>query len=496
MRQLSAGVLKFTDEVVADFLQARERPEAASGAVNLVNAVTERMEDGDIAGFVADSVIANHGASERLALAFNTLVPGMERQRQLLALAEDRVQGSPLAREEGFDHLWERVERMLTSYSDAPYVSGEYSRELSSVRARAVEVEAAGDDPPDRISSWLSTVNDGALRTLDFQLLSDLLGLETDLARWRDVAEIVSQHAEDLIRVGHFDQAWQLIETLSNEAANEPARGEAAQRALEAFGRGAMMKHVPKHLRAADDQLYERFMRVCHAIGPVVIPPLAEVLAVEQDARSRRRLRDILVGFGAPGREAVQSLMNATNWEVRRTAAYLLREFGGTEGLRELQPLLTDTEPLVQREAVQALVLYEPEAACRTLLQALKTVTGRPRQSLIGELASLRDDRAAPLLVHIVRTVNRKAFPALSLVAVESLGTVGGHDAVEALSDALHRGELFAPVRTRRTRLAAAHALRRIGSPEAVEALRHASARGSWGVRSAARTELAQVKPS
>ncbi|HWK10127.1 MAG TPA: HEAT repeat domain-containing protein [Vicinamibacterales bacterium] len=496
MRQLSAGVLKFTDEVVADFLQARERPEAASGSVNLVNAVTERMEDRDIAGFVADSVIANHGASERLALAFHTLVPDMERQRQLLALAEDRVEASPLGREESFENLWDRVERMLTSYSDAPYVSAEYSRELSSTRTRAVDVEAAGDDPPERIAAWMATVNDSAIRTLDVQLLSDLLTLESDPARWRDVAEIVVQHAEDLVRVGHFDQAWLLVDTVSTEGARAAERAEPARRALDTFGRGAMMKHVPKHLRTADDDVYERFKRVCHAIGPVVIGPLAEVLAAEQDARSRRRLRDILVGFGAAGRESVQSLMTAANWEVRRTAAYLLREFGGSEGLHELRPLLTDAEPLVQREAVQALVLHDPEAAYQTLLEAMGTVSGRPRETLIGEVGALRDDRAAPLFVHIVRTLNRRAFPALYLAAIQGLGGVGGPEAIDALAEALHRGEMFAPVRTRRERSAAAQALRRIGTPEAVDALRHASTRGSWGVRTVAKTELANVRPS
>jgi HEAT repeat protein len=51
-------------------------------------------------------------------------------------------------------------------------------------------------------------------------------------------------------------------------------------------------------------------------------------------------------------------------------------------------------------------------------------------------------------------------------------------------------------MRTRRARTAAAHALRRIGSPPAVEALRQASARGSWGVRAAAKAELAHVRTS
>ena len=117
-----------------------------------------------------------------------------------------------------------------------------------------------------------------------------------------------------------------------------------------------MMRHVsvaPSRIRR---RAYERFKALCHAIGPPVIPALAELLSSEKDARARRRLRDILVGFGAKGRESVQQLMSAPNWEVRRTAAFLLREFGGAEGLKDLIPLLTDSEPLVQREAVQGLV--------------------------------------------------------------------------------------------------------------------------------------------
>ena len=132
-----------------------------------------------------------------------------------------------------------------------------------------------------------------------------------------------------------------------------------------------MMKHVAAHLRSADDEAFERFKKLCHAIGPPIIAPLAEVLTTEQDARSRRRLRDILLGFGAQGRESVQRLMNASNWEVRRTAALLLREFGGSEGLKELVPLLADSEPLVQREAVQGLLMNGTEDASRILLDAV-----------------------------------------------------------------------------------------------------------------------------
>jgi HEAT repeat protein len=303
----------------------------------------------------------------------------------------------------------------------------------------------------------------------------------------------VITHAEDLVRVGYIEQALQLAELVSTEGERIESRRAPARAVLERLGRGAMMRHAAKQLRTADETSYGRLKRLAHGIGPAVIAPLAEALSAEQDARSRRRLRDILVEFGAAGRESVQQLMNAANWEVRRTAAFLLREFGGAEGLKELQPLLTDTEPLVQREAIQALVLNGTDAASQILLEALTSTAGRPRETLITELAAMRDERAAPLFCYLVRHVDRKAFPGVYLGAIEALGSFGGPDAVEALKVALQRGDWMAPLRTRRTRASAAHALRRIGTPPAVAALQEASARGSRGVRSAAKAELKRL---
>jgi HEAT repeat protein len=252
------------------------------------------------------------------------------------------------------------------------------------------------------------------------------------------------------------------------------------------------MKHVPPHLRACDDSSYERFKRLCHTIGPAVIAPLAEVLSAEQDARSRRRLRDVLVGFGAQGRESVQQLMNAPNWEVRRTAAYLLREFGGSEGLKDLAPLLGDSEPLVQREAVQALILNGSEQASAILLQAITGASGRSRDVLINELASTRDGRAAPMLCYFLRHMDRRAHPALYLSSVDALGSFGGPDAVDALKFALYQGDWWTPFSTRRVRQAAARALRRIGTADAMDVLNQAVAGAPRGVRAAARAVLAR----
>ncbi|HMC76400.1 MAG TPA: HEAT repeat domain-containing protein, partial [Vicinamibacterales bacterium] len=405
----------------------------------------------------------------------------------------DEVASSELGQEAAFQDLWQKVEAMLTSYSDEKFVSDTYARELSGARARAVELDATSDDPPERVAEWIATVADASLRNLDSLLLSDLLRIEEDGARWRDIAETVIAHAEDLVRVGYIDQALQLAESVTTEGERVEARRAPAREVLERLGRGAMMRHAAKQLRTADEASYGRLKRLAHGIGPAVIAPLAEALSAEQDARSRRRLRDILVEFGAAGRESVQQLMNAANWEVRRTAAFLLREFGGVEGLKELQPLLTDPEPLVQREAIQALVLNGTDAASQILLEALTSTAGRPRQTLITELTAMRDERAAPLFCYLVRHVDRKAFPGVYVGAIDALGSFGGTDAVEALKIALQRGNWMAPMRTRRTRASAAQALRRIGTADAVAALHEAATKGTRGVRSAAKAELKRL---
>ena len=491
--QIGRAAAALSADTMAALLAHADTPDAMAGTTNVVRAMTSRMTDASIAQFVSGSVIAERGATDRLATAFQALVPERDRQRQLLALAQSDVAASELARETSIPELWERVEGMLTSYSDEKYVPADYGRELSNARVRAVDVERVSDDPPERIAAWLATVNDAALHALDDQLLLDLLVSEGDTLRWRDVAQTVIAHADDLVRVGQIDRAWQLAEGILDQGERVEDRRPHAHAALEQFGCGSMMKSVAGHLRTTDDETFRRFQRLVLAMGTAVIAPLAEVLSAEQDARSRRRLRDVLLAFGAQGREAVQKLMSAPNWEVRRTAAYLLREFGGSEGLKELIPLLSDSEPLVQREAVQGLVINGTEEAAAILLRAITTASGRVRETLVAELMSIRDARVVPVFAYFLRHREAAGSDKIYTGAVEVLGTHGGPDAVDALQFALHQGTWWAPLRTRRQRAAAAAALSTIGTPQAVDALRAASTRGPRSVRTIARGELARL---
>ena len=204
---------------------------------DIAGGVLQRMDDDAVAQFVARSIVKERGASGRLAHAFQALVPDVDRQRHLMGLAHEQVAQSEVGQEASFDELWQRVETMVTSYSDENFVSAGYAHELLAAQTKPVDVEQASDDPPERISAWLTSVSDANLRGFDHQLLRDLLMIEQDPARWRDVAETAAAHAESLVRVGYFEPSLAAGRSGDRRVRACPWPLRTCRRCLERFGR-------------------------------------------------------------------------------------------------------------------------------------------------------------------------------------------------------------------------------------------------------------------
>ena len=389
-----------------------------------------------------------------------------------------------------------QLEEVLTTYGGQEYVSDAYARELSTMKTHAVDVERVTDDPPERITAWLATINDACLRDLDVQLLTDLLAIEADPRRWHELALAATHRASDLARVGQFEYAHQFIAPLAAAAADvdRPQIQPTARDALDQMALGPFVQLVAGALRTIDFAGFGLLTRLCHTIGPTVVPALVDALAVEQDPRTRRRLREVVIGFGALGRSSIEKLMSASRWEVRRTAATMLREFGSGESLRALEPLLNDADPSVQREALRTLLLVSDDRAPDMLMRALERGDRRTRDNVAAELGSLRDEGAGRLCAALLQHLSPRQFGSVYLAAINALGVTGSPEGVDALRAALYRGDWWAPLRTRTLRGAAAKALRQIGNAEALQVLRDAAAQGPRGVRAAASAELAQVK--
>jgi hypothetical protein len=463
------------------------KPEDAAIATGVV----DRIDDGTIASIVARSVSSERGASDRLAQVFEALAPDATAKGPLLDMARAEAEQTEFGSDPRFPEVWQSAVTIL-NYSDKGFVSEEYARELSTARSQAVEVERLSDDPPERIAAWLASVSEAAVRDLDLLLTLDLMRVETDPDNWKGVADVAVREIERRALTGDVAGARPLTAALAEHAAG-PDGGirTTAATALDTLARGPLVRQVIGHIRKANDAELVVLRQLCQTIGPRLVLPFAEALSTEDHTHTIRRIRELLISFGAEGRRAVEPLKNSTKPAVRRTAVDLLRIFGGNDALKELTPLINDADPQVQRDAVRAIVQIGTPEAFAVIDRGCET-NDATRELIVREVIGLRDTRAVPSLAAVLKTTSpRGVMAALHEAIIDALAALGTHaDSTAALRAALDRGDWWAPRRTAALRKAAATALKRIGSPETLGALEDALRSTTRGVRAAARLAL------
>src|SRR5262245_25997143 len=496
LRNMAGAIGRLSPEMLVSLLA--HAGDATSDDANVINDVVAKMSEQTIASFVARNAGADDTSLDRVAQAFHTLVRDDDQQQRLLSLARKEAAAGPLGATQGFEEVWNNVaHKLMTSYSDKPFVSDAYARELSKSRTQAVTVDQVSDDPPDRVTAWLKTVATTELRKLDLTLMTDLLVIEKGDQLWGSLMPAVVSLLEDLFLVGDFDAANDLgtlvTGALTGDVSKE--RRQHAMVATDLLVSGPMMRHVTTHIAKIDDKQFERFKAMCTAMGEVMLGSLIETIASNINDRARERLTAILIAFGPAGRRHVEKMKASGNAAVRRTALFLLREFGGKEALGELTEMLNDSSPQIQREAVRAIVSIGNDSAFQVLYEAVTTRSAQSRDVIMKSLSAVKDESAAPMLGYLLARVDHKGpLGDVYLGAIEGLGQLKDPAGVPSLRDALYRGEWWAPRRTSIIRGAAAAALARIGSPEAVQVLEEAINAGPRGVRSAVRPHIDSVR--
>jgi HEAT repeat protein len=272
-----------------------------------------------------------------------------------------------------------------------------------------------------------------------------------------------------------------------------PPLRQVGTRVLERLWSGTLVRHIAVLLRKEDTDV-EGLNHLCHAIGAGIAGPLAELLAVEENPRASRLLRELLLSYGAAGRQSVERLKHSQNPAVRRMAVDMLRVFGGQEALGELASMLDDPDPQVQKESIRAIVQIGTTNAYAVLQRAL-VAEGASRDTILRELLDLKDDKTVPLLCYVVRQTEPEGkLYHVHANMIDAIGNLKAHaDSVRTLRQALYRGKWWSPFRSSALRHRAALALRRLGTPDAKAALQEAVNGKSRGARRAARAQLAGI---
>jgi hypothetical protein len=473
-------------------------PSGAGGArMDLAGELQARLTDEMLTKFLVDNIVKDRGATNRLATAFQTLVPDPSKQQEILAAAGEQA-AELFKNDPQFESVWTSSSEMLMSYSDEKFVSEGYARELTTAQTQAVDVETIGDDPPVRIRAWVGTVADEEVRALDQQLLLDLLKIETRPDAWSGVLDTALTNIDNLILVGDLTLASQLLEAVVAVSQDESSPfASSAAAGITRLVEGPMVRHLAMFLQRATDTEFGKAKKMCTNIGPILVKPMSDALMGEDNARTVRRLRDILISFGPAAREYANELKSSRNPAVRRAAIDLLRGLAGDAALPDLRVMLDDPDAQVQREALRAIIQVGTNEAYQMLEQALKSGVERTRDAIMQALGAFRDEKAAPLFVYILSHTDYKGqHEAAYTQTIESLGKVALDErSASTLKEILYRGEWWARGRNARIRTAAARALRGMGTPGADRVLEEAAASAPGAIRKIAKAALAEPAP-
>ena len=468
----------------------RKRPEAMAGTSTWSSAIIERMSDGSVAALRrrlgrrrARRRPNGSPTRSRPSCPSSTGSASCWRSRE----TGGRARPSSAQQAEQFKELWRGVEKMLTSYTDARSSRTTTRASCRSARTRAVDVERIERRPA---GADRGLAGDGQRRG---PAQPRSAPAHRPAARSRTTRRAGATSPTDGRHARRRPRARRPLRSGAGcspkrsigraHPSHRPNASRTPRAALERFAprlddearRGAPARGRATRRTSGSSAL-------CHAIGTV------DHRAARRSALGRAGRAVAPAAARHPGRvrrrrarEAVQPLMNAPNWEVRRTAAFLLREFGGAEGLKELVPLLTDTEPLVQREAIQGLMLNGTRRSGRDPAERAdeRQRAGRARRC---SARCWRCATSAPRRSSATSsgTLNRGRFPQLYLGAIEALGSFGGAGRGRGPEGRrCTQGDWWAPLRTRRTARRGGDALRRIGTPQAhrrpARSVRHAA---------------------
>jgi hypothetical protein len=297
-------------------------------------------------------------------------------------------------------------------------------------------------------------------------VLIDLLHIEEDVQRYRDLIETVETLRKEALNRGRTDAAievvrgyaalrqdsglqterWEMLEKAWESAADAETITSLAQLSLQYEKGSSHYSLILEYLRTVLDRGY----RV-----------LLERLEKEESKPARLAIRGLLIALGTVNVDALRERVVHKQWFVARNVVSILGEIGGEGAVEALAAALGHDEPRVRHEALNALGKIGGESAARVIGQALgdrdNTVAVCAARWLTTMGSSVPLGRLAAI-VHSGRF--RRADPEIVMLAIKALGHTNNPKALDLLKKMARKriGSLFGT--RRRITACAADALR------------------------------------
>jgi len=207
-------------------------------------------------------------------------------------------------------------------------------------------------------------------------------------------------------------------------------------------------------------------------------PLLIDTLRETEDRSVRMKIIDVLVRIGDPAVGAIQKMMSAKEWFIRRNAVYILGEMHHSGSVDRIGEMIQDDHLQVQLAVIEALEKIGNDKAYKHIRNALeskhKIIVIEAMKRLPRELFQ---DKLKDLLSWIK---SRKSIPdkkeeQARQEVISIMGRLADDSIVDALVEILNERALFKSGLLQPTKAAALDAIAQMGTEKAQQALQDAT---------------------
>jgi HEAT repeat protein len=309
-----------------------------------------------------------------------------------------------------------------------------------------------------------------------------LMSRETDENRYRQLARMLLAKALQLKQEHDFDRLFVVLSSLAAQG-SDPARsaGNRGQAlwVLQQLALGEMAGHLLDHLEDAEFTQQETVYQILQGVGAEVVDAVIERLIAIGLKAPRKALTTALLRIGPAAEPALLGLLKDARWQVVTAAIAILAELGSRDATKGLMVTAYHSDNRVRMESIRALAGIGGMEASAALIDLLRDPNQAIALHAITWMGNGKIQRALP---HLLQLVLKRDFlgktRALKKEALLAIGRIGDRRALDQLFKLVRRRYWILPGRWDELKLLAVESVGNLGGEAAQEFLVQISAQG------------------
>jgi len=330
------------------------------------------------------------------------------------------------------------------------------------------------------------------------EIMPSILASAEDETLKMELLDLLGGIAGRLVADGKAAEALFLLRLLRDHVRNgeltETVRGKAAA-VLEGIGSAPEMESPQGLLQSAGGQEAALLGEVVTLLGRGAVQPFSLLLGEELGEAAERSVVEALADVGRAAPDLFFPFLSPDNPRRAKNILVILRKTGTAAGREVLADLIEFGDGPLRKEVLLYLESLEVPGTGDLLLQMLGDESGLLRVNAARSLARRKERGALEGLTALTSTPEfRERGPAERKIIFETIGRIGGAEALPFLEKVILTKRTFSRKREKDDVACAAAGLAAVGSPAAAAVLRAAERAHKGEAKEAAARTLARME--